>query len=172
MSASPARMALPLLVTLLCPSTPLPAESNRTVLRESVARAEAMAKRVTITRDEFGVPHVHGDTDAAAVFGGMYARAEDEMSHIEAAYAAMIGRGALIGGKAREVSDHLVLAFEVPERAQREYPDVPVEVRALLDAGADALNLYLQRHRDYKPAAIDVWEPWMLLAFDYSWALT
>ena len=54
-----------------------------------------MAKRVMITRDEFGVPHVHGDTDAAAVFGGMYARAEDEMSRIESAYAGLIGRAAL-----------------------------------------------------------------------------
>lgn len=147
------------------------AQAGRAMFDASVARAEALARRVTITRDEHGVPHVQGETDAAAVFGGMYARAEDEMLRIETAYAGLIGRGALMGGKAAEMMDRLALAFELPERAQKALPDVPAEVRALLEAGADALNLYLKRHPGYVPVAIQTWEPWMLLSYDYSWGL-
>jgi acyl-homoserine-lactone acylase len=142
------------------------------ILAASLIRAEALARQVTITRDEFGVPHVHGKTDAAAVFGGMYARAEDEMGRIEAAYAGVIGRAAMIHGESSELADRLALAFELPDRAQRGCAEVPADVRALLDAGADALNLYLKRHPEYKPSAIETWKPWMLLAYDFSWGWT
>ncbi len=136
----------------------------------SLARAEAMARRVTISRDAFGVPHVHGETDAAAVFGGLYARAEDEMARIESAYAGLLGRGALLHGPEKETLDRLALAFELPERAQAALPQVTPEVRALLEAGADALNFFLHRHPRYEARAIPLWEPWMLLAYDYSWS--
>ena len=40
--------------------------------------------RVTITRDDWGIAHVHGKTDADAVFGAIYAQAEDDLPRIEA----------------------------------------------------------------------------------------
>src|SRR5262249_36451228 len=149
-------------------SCDVPAEGDRRMFEESVARAEVMAKSVTISRDEFGVPHVHGVTDAAAGVGGMYARAEEWTFRIRSAYAGIIGRGSLMHGEEREVMDRLALAFELPERAQKAYVEVPADARALLEAGADALNLFLARHAEYKPKAIEVWEPWMLLTYDYS----
>ncbi|MGE3414385.1 MAG: penicillin acylase family protein, partial [Dehalococcoidia bacterium] len=48
-----------------------------------LARWEATASRVTITRDDWGIAHVHGPTDADAVFGMIYAQAEDDFNRIE-----------------------------------------------------------------------------------------
>ena len=36
-----------------------------------------------IERDQFGVPHVYGDTDKDAAFGFAYAQAEDDLKHVE-----------------------------------------------------------------------------------------
>jgi acyl-homoserine lactone acylase PvdQ len=134
-------------------------------------RAEALAQEATITRDEFGVPHVAARTDAAAVFGGMYARAEDEMSRIEIAHARRIGRNALLDGPVGLPADRFLLLFEVPDRARRACADAPADVRALAQAAADALNYYLHRHPAYRPRAIERWEPWMFFAAEYAWAL-
>ena len=46
-----------------------------------VARWEAMADAIEITRDEWGIAHIYGPTDAHAVFGAMYAQAEDEKKY-------------------------------------------------------------------------------------------
>ena len=77
----------------------------------SLQRAQALARRVTITRDEFGVPHVTALTDAGAVFGGMYARAEDEMARIEIAHARRIGRNALLDGPRCLAADRFLLMY-------------------------------------------------------------
>lgn len=138
---------------------------------ESLVRAHALAPLVIIARDEWGVAHVQAPTDAGAVFGGMYARAEDEMSRIEKSYAQMIGLASLWHGEAGVSWDRLVLSFEVPDRAKRACEDAPVAVRSLAQAAADALNLYLDAHREYSPRAIPHWEAWMFFASEYSWAL-
>ena len=41
------------------------------------------AQRVTIIRDDWGVPHVYGRTDADAVFGLMYAQCEENFQKVE-----------------------------------------------------------------------------------------
>jgi len=138
---------------------------------ESLARARDLAREVTITRDEFGVPHVHARTDAGAVFGGMYARAEDEMARIESGHAPSIGMASLMLGPAGLATDRFILAFEIPDLAKRECEAAPPEVRALAAAAADALNFYQSVHPDYHPRAITFWEPWMFFAREYAWAL-
>src|SRR6478672_11227769 len=50
------------------------------------------ARNVTITRDDWGVAHVHGKTDADAVFGMIYAQAEDDFNRVETNYLASMGR--------------------------------------------------------------------------------
>jgi acyl-homoserine lactone acylase PvdQ len=44
--------------------------------------ASQMARQVTIYRDTYGVPHIYAPTDAACVFGLMYAQAEDNFWRI------------------------------------------------------------------------------------------
>ena len=41
------------------------------------AYASPLAKQVIIHRDEWGVPHIRGESDAAVVFGSAWAQSED-----------------------------------------------------------------------------------------------
>ena len=45
-----------------------------------------------IIRDDYGIPHIYGKSDADAVFGMMYAQAEDDFPRIERNYVWAIGR--------------------------------------------------------------------------------
>ncbi|MEZ6003679.1 MAG: penicillin acylase family protein [Planctomycetota bacterium] len=127
--------------------------------------------RVTIQRDDFGVPHVHGRSDADAVFGYMYARAEDEFAKIEEACFLPLGRSAEFLGPAGLPWDRLVHALQVPERAQSEFQDLAPELQDLCTAAADALNLYRSQHPGAGSGWITRFEPWHLLAQSYSWHL-
>ena len=49
--------------------------------KESIRLAE-LAKRVSIIRDNWGIAHVYGKTDADAVFGMLYAQCEDDFKSI------------------------------------------------------------------------------------------
>ena len=57
-----------------------------------VARWEARARSVTIVRDDWGIAHVRGKTDADAVFGMIYAQAEDDFNRVETNYLNSMGR--------------------------------------------------------------------------------
>ena len=62
-------------------------------------RCEAEAKEVTIIRDKWGVPHIYGKTDAAVVFGLMYAECQEDFSRVEKNYLEMLGRQAAAYGE-------------------------------------------------------------------------
>ena len=55
-------------------------------------RWEQHARNVTIIRDDWGIAHVYGKTDADAVFGMIYAQAEDDFNRIETNYINAMGR--------------------------------------------------------------------------------
>src|SRR5215216_2949472 len=65
----------------------------------SLARWERLARSVTITRDDWGIAHVRGKTDADAVFGMIYAQAEDDFNRIEVNYLTSLGRMAEAAGE-------------------------------------------------------------------------
>ena len=129
----------------------------------SVARMEAMADSVTIYRDTYGVPHVYGDTDAGAVFGFMYARAEDHFFKFEPFYLRLIGRSAELSGKDGLVNDILVRANEFERRARYDYDTASPEIKALCDAFADSLNYYLLKNPDEQLSVLSQFEPWHAL---------
>src|SRR5437764_13246231 len=56
------------------------------------AHLEREARNVTITRDSWGIPHIHGTTDADAVFGLVYAQAEDDFNRVETNFINAMGR--------------------------------------------------------------------------------
>ncbi|MFT4649185.1 MAG: acyl-homoserine-lactone acylase [Glaciecola sp.] len=129
------------------------------------------ASEVTIHRDEFGVPHAVASTDAGAVFGVMYARAEDEFSKLEQACFLPLGRNAEYLGEAGLPWDRLVHALEIPRRAQEAYLELPTEVRILCDAAAAALNQYKSDHPTEGANLVQIFEPWHMVAQSYSWHL-
>ena len=99
-----------------------------------------------IVRDEWGVPHIFGKTDADTAYGLAYAHAEDDFSTLEQVVAMTRGRaGAIMGSDGAKI-DYVAHLLGARETAVREYPKMPADVRAMLDAYATGLNLYAARH--------------------------
>ncbi len=130
-----------------------------------LARWRTEAARVTITRDDWGVAHVNGKSDADAVFGMIYAQAEDDFNRIEANYLASLGRLAEAEGEGAIWQDLRQRLFVDPERLKADYARSPEWLRKLMRAWADGLNYYLATHPEVKPRVLTRFEPWMALSF-------
>src|SRR6184192_4514441 len=130
-----------------------------------VARWEREARDVTIIRDDWGIAHVYGKTDADAVFGMEYAQAEDDFNRVETNYLNALGRLAEADGPAAIYSDLRMKLFIEPDSLRAQYRRSPAWLRRLMDAFADGLNFYLHTHPEVKPRVITRFEPWMALSF-------
>jgi acyl-homoserine-lactone acylase len=130
-----------------------------------VARWERRARGVTITRDTWGIPHVRAATDADAVFGLLYAQAEDDFPRVESNYLTALGRRAEAEGESAVYEDLRQRLFVHDDTLRAQYARSPAWLRALMDGFADGLNYYLHTHPAVRPRAIARFEPWMALAF-------
>lgn len=130
-----------------------------------VARWEERARNVTITRDNWGIPHIHGKTDADAVFGMIYAQCEDDFPRVEYNYHRALGRLALVKGKSALFDDLRIKMFNDPENLKTLHRQSPAWLQALMNAWADGLNYYLHTHPEVRPQVIERYEPWMALSF-------
>jgi acyl-homoserine lactone acylase PvdQ len=128
-------------------------------------RLAARAAHVEIIRDDFGIPHVYGKTDADAVFGMLYAQAEDDFPRIERNYIWAIGRLAEVEGEAALYSDVRARLYMTAEEARAAYAAAPGWLKTLCDAFADGLNYYLATHPEVRPALLHRFEPWMPMYF-------
>jgi acyl-homoserine-lactone acylase len=129
------------------------------------ARWQREARNVTIIRDDWGIAHVHGKTDADAVFGMIYAQAEDDFNRVETNYINAMGRLAETEGEGAIYRDLRMKLFINPDTLEAAYATSPEWLRKLMVAWADGLNFYLYRHPSVKPRVITHFEPWMALAF-------
>jgi acyl-homoserine lactone acylase PvdQ len=130
-----------------------------------VARWGHEAQSVTIIRDDWGIAHVYGKTDADAVFGMEYAQAEDDFNRVETNYIGAMGRLAEAEGESKIYLDLRVKLFMDPEDLKQQYAASPPWLKALMNAFADGLNFYLYKHPEVKPQLIRHFEPWMALSF-------
>jgi acyl-homoserine-lactone acylase len=130
-----------------------------------VARWEQQARNVRIVRDDWGIPHIHGKTDADAVFGLVYAQAEDDFNRVETNYLNAMGRLAEAEGDSVLYRDLRMKLFVDPDTLRAHYAASPEWLQRLMDAWADGLNYYLHTHPDVRPRVITRFEPWMALSF-------
>jgi acyl-homoserine lactone acylase PvdQ len=128
-------------------------------------RWEREAKAVTLTRDDWGIAHVKGKTDADAVFGMLYAQAEDDFNRVETNYLNSMGRLAEEEGEGKIYQDLRMKLFIDPNDLRAKYKESPEWLKKLMDAFADGLNYYLSKHPEVKPRVIQHFEPWMALSF-------
>jgi acyl-homoserine lactone acylase PvdQ len=128
-------------------------------------RLEARAARVTIIRDDFGVPHIYAKTDADAVFGLLYAQSEDDFPRVERNYIWAIGRLAEVKGEQALWSDLRARLYMTEAEARAAYEGAPEWLRDLCDAFADGINYYLLTHPGAEPALLTRFEPWMPMYF-------
>ncbi|HEX7240225.1 MAG TPA: penicillin acylase family protein, partial [Longimicrobiaceae bacterium] len=158
---SPRALAIALLLLAACaPPSPQPAPAGG-----EAARWESRARSVTITRDDWGIAHVRGRTDADAVFGVIYAQAEDDFNRVETNYLNAMGRLAEAEGEAAVYQDLRMKLFVHPDTLRAQYAASPAWLRSLMDAWADGLNYFLHTHPQVTPRVIRRWEPWMALSF-------
>jgi len=129
------------------------------------ARWEREARNVTIVRDDWGIAHVYGKTDADAVFGMIYAQAEDDFNRVETNYINAMGRLAEAEGESRIYQDLRMKLFMDPAEIKKDYAKTPEWLKKLMNSWADGLNYYLAKHREVKPRVIQHFEPWMALTF-------
>lgn len=134
-------------------------------LAPSQAAGNAYAARVTITRDDWGIAHVRGERDADAVFGAIYAQAEDDFPRIEANLLTALGRTAEAEGESALWQDLRQRLWIDPLVLQAEYRRSPPWLKALMDAWAAGLNYFLATHSDVRPRVLTRFEPWMALSF-------
>ncbi|CAN5186425.1 penicillin acylase family protein [soil metagenome] len=130
-----------------------------------LARQRATAARVEIVRDDWGIAHVHGKSDADAVFGMVYAQAEDDFNRVESNYLTALGRTAEAEGETAIWQDLRMKLFVDPTDLKVRYAASPPWLKALMDGWADGLNFYLTTHPATKPKVITHFEPWMALSF-------
>lgn len=130
-----------------------------------IARWKHEAQNITIIRDNWGIAHVYGKTDADAVFGMEYAQAEDDFNRVETNYINAMGRLAETEGKSAIYQDLRMKLFIDPETLKKQYAESPAWLKTLMNAFADGLNYYLYKHPEVKPKVIKRFEPWMALSF-------
>ena len=130
-----------------------------------LARWQAQAQNVTITRDDWGIAHIRGKTDADAVFGMIYAQAEDDFNRVEVNYLNAMGRLAEAEGEKEIYRDLRMKLFINPDSLRAMYGRSPASLQQLMQAWADGLNYFLLTHPAVTPKVIARFEPWMALSF-------
>jgi len=145
-----------------CISTGFAAQPSQ---KPELARWEREAENVTIIRDEWGIAHVYGKSDADAVFGAEYAQAEDDFNRVETNYINAMGRLAEAEGESKIYQDLRMKLFIDPDEMKKQYAASPAWLKKLMEAFADGLNYYLVKHPEVKPRVIQRFEPWMALTF-------
>src|SRR5439155_4403117 len=130
-----------------------------------LARWKREAENVTIVRDDWGIPHISGKTDADAVFGLLYAQAEDDFNRVETNYFNALGRAAEWEGDTAVYRDLRMRLINNPDSLKAIYSRSPQWLQSVMNAWADGLNYYLYKHPQVKPNVIVRFEPWMPLAF-------
>ena len=99
-----------------------------------------------ITRDEFGVPHIHGKTDPDVAFGVAYAHAEDDFTTLQDVVAMTRGRYGAIAGQDGAGVDFAYHWLGARQTAHGHYGELPADVRLVLDAYASGLNRFAALH--------------------------
>ncbi|MDP3470119.1 MAG: penicillin acylase family protein [Daejeonella sp.] len=123
------------------------------------------ASNTEIIRDDFGVPHIYGKTDADAVFGLLYAQCEDDFNRVEQNYIWATGRLAELEGENAIYSDLRAKLFMTQKEAEIKYQNSPQWLKDLCLAFADGINFYLAKHPEVKPKLLTRFEPWMPMYF-------
>ena len=130
-----------------------------------VKRYKQQAKAVTIIRDNYGIPHIYGKTDAVVVFGLMYTQCEDNFKGIEKNYLYQLGRQSEANGEADLYEDVQLQLIADSAGAIKDYNQSAPYFKKIMEAFADGINYYLYKHPEVKPLVFKRFKPWYALMF-------
>src|SRR6476661_370065 len=150
-----------LLLFLLLPI----AGSSQTFSSDEISHFKEQAQKVTISIDNWGIPHIHGKTDADAVFGLMYTQCEQNFARVERNYLEVFGRLAEVDGEQQMFGDLQMQMIYDTVAAKTDYARSPQWLKKLLQAFADGVNYYLALHPETRPAVFQRFQPWFPLMY-------
>jgi len=148
------RLAFHLLILLAAASAALAFQPSAA----DAARWKRHSDAINIVRDDWGIAHIYGKTDADTVFGMMYTQAEDDFNRVETNYINAMGRLAEAEGEVRVYQDLRMKLFIDPTVLKQQYAASPAWLKTLMDAFADGLNYFLSKHPNVKPRVIQRFE--------------
>ena len=128
-----------------------------------IASWEAQSKRVTVIEDNWGIPHIYGQTDADAVFGLLYVQSTQNFARVERNDLEIMGRLSEVEGEAKLYEDLQMRLVYDTAAAKKDYENSPSWFKALLNAFAGGVNFYLYKHPEQKPLVLQRFEPWFAL---------
>ncbi|MFE3871046.1 penicillin acylase family protein [Flavobacterium sp. ZS1P70] len=144
-------------ILVFCFSSPM---FSQNISTKEIKRLQELAQQVTIIRDNWGIAHVYGKTDADAVFGMLYAQCEDDFKRVEMNYIEKLGRLSEIKGQSVLYNDLEIKLLIDTEEAKADYKKATPWLKKLLNSYADGINFYLNNHPEVKPALLTHFEPW------------
>ena len=105
--------------------------------------------QVTIERDKWGIPHVHGVRDADTAFGFAYAQAEDGWELIQETMPFYRGESARYNGIDAAPADYMIHWLGVRDWVAEGYASqLTPKTRLLVEAYTDGLNYFAEKHPD------------------------
>lgn len=137
--------------------------AGQPLTKQEITSFSKQAEKVTIIRDNWGIPHVYGKTDADAVFGLMYAQCEDDFKRVEMNYIEKLGRMAEVKGEPELYNDLLIRLLIDTTEAKTDYDKAPVWLKKILNAYSAGINYYLYKNPRVKSALIHRFQPWFPL---------
>lgn len=102
----------------------------------------------TIYRDKWGVPHIHGKTDADVAYGLAWASAEDDFQTMQEQLLAIRGMYGEAIGKKGIVADFAIKFMGIRDFAQEHLDELEDKTILLIDGYARGVNAYALAHRN------------------------
>lgn len=112
----------------------------------------AIAQRVEIRRDKFGIPHILGEDEEAAAFGFGYAQGEDHMIEIAREFLRARGEAARHFGPGEVENDFMMRRFDNLAEAEKALDRITPHFRMIVRAYAAGLSRYAATHATDLPA--------------------
>ena len=115
----------------------------------STVYAQIDPVKVTIVRDSFGIPHIHGGTDAEAEYGLAWAQCEDDFKDVQYNLLAARGRLGEVLGKDGVLFDYTLRFLSIDTLVAARYDkDLTPSFRKIVDAYMQGVNDYAAAHPD------------------------
>ena len=130
---------------------------------------------VTIYRDAWGIPHIYGDTEEAAVYGHGYTQAEDRLDDILTLYTIAQGTAARAFGPKWLQEDHQTHLARHPELSRSRYPNLAPRTRRLIEFYTRGILDYIKTHPEEMPEWATIPKPYHVVAlyrsfiWDWPW---
>jgi acyl-homoserine-lactone acylase len=131
----------------------------------SATHLDSLAGKVTIYRDNYGVPHIVGDTEPATFFGYGYAQAEDHLNDMMVQYRDAQGRRTEVQGinalgdgylqfipyEYRWGGDYMQRLLRTKQCVVEHRDQIEPETYRILDGFARGVDEYIAEHRATVP---------------------